>query len=106
MTVLNKDAPPADIPSPDSPSSNDAPANDPPQTHINIKILRQEGATLNYMIKMTTPLDILMKAYCIGSDLPMNGVRLMYNGRQVGRLDTPLSLGMEEGESLLAFHDF
>lgn len=38
--------------------------------------------------------------------MPTNGVRLLYNGIQVSRLDTALSLNMIEGDILEAIHDF
>ncbi|XP_060856042.1 small ubiquitin-related modifier 3-like [Metopolophium dirhodum] len=106
MTVLNIDTPPVDAPSPDSPPAEARPANGPYQNHINIKVCRRDGTSLQFLIKKTTPFDRLMKTYCTRSDLPLNGVRLRFNGIQVCRLDTPLSLEMEEGDFLEALHDF
>ncbi|XP_003240851.1 small ubiquitin-related modifier 3-like [Acyrthosiphon pisum] len=106
MTVLNTETPSAYAPSPDSPPP-DAPApvrNRPP--HININVGRSDDTAIKFMIKKTTQFDKLMKTYCVACDLPLNGVRLFFGGRQVCRFDTASSLGIEHGDFIEALHDF
>ncbi|CAG2059636.1 unnamed protein product [Timema podura] len=58
----------------------------PESEHINLKVLGQDNAVVQFKIKKHTPLRKLMNAYC--DRVPIN------------ESDTPVSLEMEEGDTI------
>ena len=90
--------------------------------HINLKVLGQDNAVVQFKIKRHTPLRKLMNAYCdravsflpLPSEiedsnkffffnhkgLSMQVVRFRFDGSPINENDTPTSLEMEEGDTI------
>jgi len=65
---------------------------------INLRVLTQEGITVYFRCKQTTPLKKLMDAFCIRQDISTNSVRFLYNGNTIHGAQTPAMLGMQDGD--------
>ncbi|KAK6627673.1 Small ubiquitin- modifier 3 [Polyplax serrata] len=68
--------------------------------HINLKVLGQDNAIIQFKIKKHTPLKKLMNAYCERASLSMATVRFRFDGQAINELDTPDTLEMEEGDTI------
>ncbi|XP_017774269.1 PREDICTED: small ubiquitin-related modifier 2-like [Nicrophorus vespilloides] len=68
--------------------------------HINLKVLGQDNAVVQFKIKKHTPLRKLMSAYCDRAGLSLNVVRFRFDGNPINETDTPTSLEMEEGDTI------
>lgn len=90
--------------------------------HINLKVLGQDNAVVQFKIKKHTPLRKLMNAYCDRAvsyllyqpfkslfvlivycnvqGLSMQVVRFRFDGQPINENDTPTSLEMEEGDTI------
>ncbi|XKL59556.1 hypothetical protein PGB90_000572 [Kerria lacca] len=68
--------------------------------HINLKVLGQDNAIVQFKIKKMTPLKKLMNAYCDRVGLAMATVRFRFDGQAINESDTPSSLEMEEGDTI------
>lgn len=68
--------------------------------HINLKVLGQDNAIVQFKIKKHTPLKKLMNAYCDRVGLAMATVRFRFDGQAINETDTPLSLDMDEGDTI------
>ncbi|CAI6347108.1 unnamed protein product [Macrosiphum euphorbiae] len=68
--------------------------------HINLKVLGQDNAVVQFKIKKHTPLKKLMNAYCERTGLAMATVRFRFDGQAISEADTPSSLEMEEGDTI------
>jgi len=68
--------------------------------HINLKVLGQDNAVVQFKIKKHTPLRKLMNAYCDRAGLSMQVVRFRFDGQAINENDTPTSLEMEEGDTI------
>lgn len=68
--------------------------------HINLKVMGQDNAIVQFKIKKHTPLRKLMNAYCDRAGLAMAAVRFRFDGQAINESDTPLSLEMEEGDTI------
>ncbi|XP_003396975.1 small ubiquitin-related modifier 3 [Bombus vosnesenskii] len=68
--------------------------------HINLKVLGQDSAVVQFKIKKHTPLRKLMNAYCDRVGLAIAAVRFRFDGEPINELDTPTTLEMEEGDTI------
>lgn len=68
--------------------------------HINLKVLGQDSAVVQFKIKKHTPLRKLMNAYCDRVGLAIAAVRFRFDGQPINELDTPMTLEMEEGDTI------
>ncbi|XP_025200563.1 small ubiquitin-related modifier 2-like [Melanaphis sacchari] len=71
--------------------------------HINLKVLGQDNAVVQFKIKKNTQLRKLMNAYCEKTGLVFDTVRFRFDGQAINVTDTPASLDMEEGDTLEVF---
>jgi len=71
--------------------------------HINLKVLGQDGAVVQFKIKKHTPLRKLMNAYCDREGLAIAAVRFRFDGIPINENDTPTTLEMEEGDTIEIF---
>ncbi|KFB49668.1 AGAP000852-PA-like protein [Anopheles sinensis] len=68
--------------------------------HINLKVLGQDNAVVQFKIKRHTQLRKLMNAYCDRAGLSMQVVRFRFDGQPINEEDTPTTLEMEEGDTI------
>ncbi|XP_053973645.1 small ubiquitin-related modifier 3 [Hylaeus anthracinus] len=68
--------------------------------HINLRVLGQDSAVVQFKIKKHTPLRKLMNAYCDRVGLAIAAVRFRFDGQPINELDTPTTLEMEEGDTI------
>ncbi|XP_053660747.1 small ubiquitin-related modifier 3-like [Anopheles marshallii] len=67
---------------------------------INLRVLGQDNAVVQFKIKKHTPLRKLMNAYCDHAGLPKQELRFRFDGFPIGENDTPTTLHMEEGDTI------
>lgn len=69
----------------------------PPQ--IAIKVKDTDGNSVDFKCKFTTPLNKLIVAYCQSKERKPDSLRFFTpDGKRITSGDTPLSLGMEDGD--------
>ncbi|XP_071950663.1 small ubiquitin-related modifier 2-like [Antedon mediterranea] len=68
--------------------------------HISIKVQGQDGVTVQFKIKKTTPLKKLMNTFAERQGLNINSIRFMFEGSRINNNDTPASLEMEEDDQI------
>ncbi|KAK6173383.1 small ubiquitin-related modifier 3 [Patella vulgata] len=71
--------------------------------HINLKVTGQDGSVVHFKIKKNTPLRKLMSAYCNRAGITVGAVRFRFDGNPMDDDDTPLSMDMEDGDSIDVF---
>lgn len=67
-------------------------------THLNLRVLSQNGNEIFFKMKPTTKLSRLMKAYCERQSISSSAVRFLYDGQRVQDEQTPADLDMEEND--------
>lgn len=67
---------------------------------INLKVLGQNNAAVQFKIKWTTPFRKLMNAYCDRAGLPLQVVVFRYIGRIINEEDTPAKLNMQNYDTI------
>ncbi|ENN79776.1 small ubiquitin-related modifier 3-like [Dendroctonus ponderosae] len=67
---------------------------------INLKVLGQDNAVVQFKIKRHTPLRKLMTAYCERAGISTQVVRFRFDGNPINETDTPTTLDMEEGDTI------
>lgn len=70
---------------------------------INLKVVGHQYSSVQFKIKKHTPLLKLLNAYCERACVAINTVSFRFNGRTIRGTDTPLSLGMEDGDTIEVF---
>ncbi|XP_064556484.1 small ubiquitin-related modifier 3-like [Drosophila montana] len=68
--------------------------------YINLYVLGQDQAVLQFKIRKHTRLGKLMKAFCDRAGLSMQVVRFRFDGQPMNATDTPTSLEMEDGDTI------
>ena len=67
-------------------------------SRINLKVVTQDGDEVFFTCKMSTPLDMLMKAFCNRYGVAANSVRFLFDGNRINGSQTPRELDMEDGD--------
>jgi small ubiquitin-related modifier len=67
---------------------------------ISIKVVSQNGDAIAFALKKTTPLEMLMKSYCSKTGAQIQSLRFLYDGVRLSGKETPVDLGMENGDIL------
>ncbi|KAE8746093.1 hypothetical protein FOCC_FOCC007217 [Frankliniella occidentalis] len=68
--------------------------------YINLKVLGQDSAVVQFKIKKKTPLRKLMHAYCERQNLDSKVARFRFDGEPINESDTPESLKLDEGDTI------
>ena len=66
--------------------------------HIQLKVVSQNGTDIYFTIRKNTPMSKLMKAYYQRQGVSEQSVRFLFEGARLDAMQTPASLGMEEGD--------
>ena len=87
-----------------SASSSSATTTPPPpdmvRTHICLSAQSQNGDSLEFKVRMDTPLQKLIDAYCSRMRISEETVRFLYDGDRVDGKGTAKSHNMEDGDIL------
>lgn len=67
-------------------------------SHINLKVVTQDGNEIFFKCKLTTPLSKLMQAFCQRQGVAQNSVRFLFDGNRLTGQQTPGELEMEDGD--------
>ncbi|XP_062513854.1 small ubiquitin-related modifier 3-like [Corticium candelabrum] len=67
---------------------------------INVKVQAQDGGTVHFVVKRTTPMMKLMTAYCDRKGIQMNSIRFVFDGNPITPENTPDQLAMEEDDCI------
>ena len=62
----------------------------------------EDGESLCFGIMLSTPLGILMDAYCSRKNTAVGSMNFLYDGLRVSPLSTALELEMEDGDEMQA----
>ncbi len=68
------------------------------QTHITLHAMSQSGDSLQFKVRMTTPLQKVMDAYCSRMHVSEESVRFLYDGDRVKGISTPETMNMENND--------
>ena len=71
--------------------------------HVNLKVCGQDGSVVQFKIKKATQLKKLMNAYCDRQGLDINQIRFRFDGTPINDTDSPLSLDMEDDDTIDVF---
>ncbi|XP_033262895.2 small ubiquitin-related modifier 1-like [Orcinus orca] len=61
-----------------------------------LKVIRQDSSEIHFKVKMMTHHKKLKESYCQRQGVPMNSLRLLFDGQRIADTHTPKELGMEE----------
>ncbi len=67
-------------------------------SHINLKVVTQDGNEIFFKMKKTTPMSRLIDAYCQRQGVNLNAVRFIFDGSRINSSQTPEDLEMEDGD--------
>lgn len=70
------------------------------QTHITLQAVSQDGNSLQFKVRMTTPLQKIIDAYCSRMNVGTDSVRFLYDGNRIKGENTPEIMQMEDGDIL------
>ncbi len=70
------------------------------QTHITLQAVSQTGDSLQFKVRMTTPLQKVIDAYCSRMHVEADSVRFLYDGDRIKGENTPEMMHMEDGDIL------
>lgn len=70
------------------------------QTHITLQAVSQSGDSLQFKVRMTTPLQKVIDAYCSRMNVEADSVRFLYDGDRIKGENTPEMMHMEDGDIL------
>ncbi len=68
------------------------------QTHITLHVISQSGDSLQFKVRMTTPLQKVIDAYCSRMNVSEESVRFLYDGDRVKGINTPEIMDLEDGD--------
>ena len=83
-----------------SSSSTTTPSLDTDVKHIRLSAISQSGDSLQFKVRMTTPLQKVIDAYCSRMSISEEHVRFLYDGVRVDGKGTAESHGMEDEDIL------
>ena len=70
------------------------------QTHITLQAVSQNGDSLQFKVRMNTPLQKVINAYCGRMNVEADSVRFLYDGDRIEGEKTPEMMHMEDGDIL------
>ena len=65
---------------------------------ITLKVVTQDGNEIFFKLRMATPMQRLMTAFCNRQGVSMNSIRFLFDGSRVSPNQTPHELELEEGD--------
>lgn len=68
--------------------------------YLNIRTVTQHGSEIIFKLKITTPFQKLMHAYCSRQGVSMSAVRFIFDGTDINETQTPAQLDMEDGDMI------
>ena len=74
-------------------------------SHLNLKVMAQDGSVVQFKIKRRTPLKKLMTAYCDRMGKQVNSLRFVFDGNRINEDDTPIVLDMADDDQIEVFQD-
>jgi small ubiquitin-related modifier len=67
---------------------------------LNIKMRSQNGDEMMFLLKDSTKFAKVFQSYSEKVGIPVESLRIMFDGNRVQDTDTPQSLGLEEEDTL------
>lgn len=67
---------------------------------ITIKVANQNGATVSFRVKSSTPLAKLFDAYAKKEGVAASSIKFMLDGAPISPQQTPRELGLGEGDQI------
>ena len=68
--------------------------------YLNIRTVTQHGSSIFFKLKITTPFQKLMHAFCSRQGVSMSAVRFIFDGTDINETQTPAQLDMEDGDMI------
>lgn len=74
--------------------------------YVKLKVVgNNDQSGIHFKLKMTTPLLKLKKAYSTHKDIPVSGLRFLFDGKRISDEDTPMELGMTDDDQIEVYHE-
>ena len=67
---------------------------------ISLKIKDQDGGEIHFRVRHTTVFSSIFTAYCAKKNMSQDGIRFLFDGSRIRGTDTPLSLELEDDDSI------
>merc|ERR1712216_147912 len=83
-----------------STSSMEEPKEEKSAEHINLKVKGQDGTSVFFKIKGSTPLKKLMDAYCTRQAVAPDSIAFLFDGKRIQPTQTPNELEMEDEDEI------
>ena len=77
-----------------------APSSNENDRHVQIRVVDSTGASVDFRIKNTTPLRRAFDVYCERTGHARAATRFLFDGVRIADDDTPLRLGMLQGDTI------
>ena len=65
---------------------------------LNVKVVTQDGNEVFFKMKLSTPMQKLMTAFCNRQGVSLASVRFLFDGARINEDQTPKELEMEDGD--------
>ncbi|XP_048208063.1 small ubiquitin-related modifier 1-like [Perognathus longimembris pacificus] len=73
--------------------------------YIKLKVIGQDSSEIHFKVKMTTHLKKLKESYCQRQGVPMNSLRILFEGQRIAVNHTPKELEMEEEDVIEVYQE-
>ena len=70
----------------------------PGEERLDLKVVAEDGDEIYFKLRAQTQLQKLMQAFCTRQGIPMANARFTFDGKLLGKTDTPAALDMEDGD--------
>ncbi|CAN8065971.1 unnamed protein product [Agarophyton chilense] len=92
---------PSTSPHPDSPQPKSFPRTPPtPPDRVTLTVRDKENNEFTFQVKRSTPFRKVFEAFSQKMKEPVKAFRFLYDGKRISESDTPVSLGVENGDSI------
>ena len=71
-----------------------------PDTAMRIKVVTPDGNEVFFKMRMTTPLQRVITAFCNRQGVAADSLRFKHDGEEFSPNETPADLGMEDGDTI------
>lgn len=73
--------------------------------YIKLKVVGNNANEIHFKVKMTTQMGKLKKSYSQRMGVPMNSLRLLFDGKRIADDETPKQLGMVDDDLIEVYQE-
>ena len=75
-------------------------ASEESETHINLRVVSEDGQEVHFKIRRNAPMLKLMNAFCTKKGKSIDSVKFMCDGKLMNKENTAKELDMEDGDTI------